>query len=132
MRGGATSLASADSSYYIVRAPYSGTLSWYGTFPVSATASNFKATFTGYASKACTFDLAIYRWTTATWETMGSQATIETGTTTVADQAPSASVPASELMSSSHQVRVKVTCSASMSFYRWALSADMLKLSYTP
>lgn len=131
MRGGATNLATADGSYYVVRAPYNGTLSWYGTFPATATAANFKATFTGYSSKACTFGMAIYRWTTGTWVTMGSQATIETGTTTVADQAPSASVPATELMSSSHQVRVRVTCSASKSFYRSALSADLLRLSYT-
>ena len=115
-----------------MRTPYTGNLSWYGTFTVGASATAFKATYTGRSSKACAFGLAIYRWTTGAWVTMGSASTIGTTPTTVADAAAPTSVPASELRSSSNQVRVRVTCSASLSFYQWALSSDLLRLSYTP
>jgi hypothetical protein len=128
--GGAASLAGADGVYYLVRSPFFGNPSWYGTFATDANAADFKATFSGLTSRTCTLNLAIYRWPTGTWVAMGSPATINTYVTTVSDAAPSTSLPASELRSASGEVRVRATCSAPASFSQWTLSSDLLRLSY--
>jgi len=127
--GSAASLATVDQSYYTVRSAFLSSASWYGTFSAAANASDFKVTYTGFASRTCTLSLAVYRWTTSTWVTVGTSRSIGTSQVTIADQAPSASVPPSDLRSSTGQVRVRVTCSA-FTFSTYTSSGNMLQLSY--
>ncbi len=128
--GSAASLATIDESYYSLRSPFLSSPSWYGTFDVFANPSDFRVTYNGQSSRACTLSLAMYRWTTGTWVAAGSSVIVGTSAVTVADAAPSASIPAADLRSSSGQVRVRVTCSAGFSFSTYTLSSDLLQLSY--
>lgn len=127
--GNAASLGSVDQSYYTVRAPILSSATWYGTFAADAGASDFKVTFTGFASRSCTLSLAMYRWSTATWVTVGTSRSLGTSQVTVADQAPDSSVPASEFRNGSGQVRVRVACSA-FTFSKYTSSTNLLQLSY--
>ncbi len=127
--GNAASLTSVDTNYFTVSSRFFAAPSWYGTFIVDPAASDFAVTYTGFASRTCTLALTMYRWSTGAWVTVGTSRSIGTSQVTVTDQAPSASVPASDLRSSTGQVRVRVTCSVAPGA-TYTSSGNMLQLSY--
>lgn len=127
--GNAASLAAVDQDSYTVRASALSSATWYGTFSAAANASDFKVTVTALASRTCTLSLAMYRWTTATWVAVGTSRSIGTTQVTVADQAPSTTVPAADFRNTAGQVRVRVSCSV-FSFSAYTSSTNLLQLSY--
>ena len=127
--GVAASLAGINGSYYSLRSPFLGSPSWYGTFTVDPSATDFKVTYNGTSTRSCSLSLAVYRWTTGAWVAAGSSVTVGTSAVTLADAAPAATVPVSELQNSG-QVRVRATCVGGFSFSTYTLNSDMLQLSY--
>ena len=127
--GNAASLTTVDTNYYTVRNLFYGSPSWYGTFIVDPAASDFRVSYTGFASRTCTLSLAMYRWSTGAWVPVGTSRSIGTSQVTVTDQAPSASVPATDLRSSTGEVRVQVTCSAPTGA-TYMSNGNVLQLSY--
>ena len=129
--GSAANLGSVNGSVYSLRSPFLGSPSWYGTFGVVPTATDFKVTYNGSSTRTCTLSLAIYQWTTNTWVAAGSSVSVGTSAVTVANAAPSAAIPAANLRSATGQVRVRASCSAGFSFSTYTLSSDLLQLSYS-
>ena len=126
--GSATSLATADNSYYRVNSTTSGTrtASWYGSFAgVPSTLSNLKVTYQGSNSRTCAQTIAIYNWGTASWTQLDSR---NVGTSQVRVAGVAAPGSASSYVSPTGALRVRVRCAlGTQSFY---VSANQLQVSY--
>jgi hypothetical protein len=113
--------------FFQVNSTTSGTrtTSWYGSFTgAPASLSNLKVTYVGKNSRSCSQVVSIWRWSDGTWRSLSSR-TVGTGEVTLADLVPSG--PAAGYVSASGQVRVRVRCTASASFFA---SGEVLKLTY--
>jgi hypothetical protein len=128
--GGAGRLQSDDNSYYQVNSTTSGTrtTSWYGVFSgVPNGLGKLQVTYKGKNSVACDQRLALYNWTTSSWQQVDSHTvgTTEVGITvspggTLADLVSG--------RSGLGDLRFRVACRvASPSFFA---SGDLMKISY--
>jgi hypothetical protein len=127
--GSYQSLATDDAIFFEVGSSgrrSNNTTDWYGTFTgVPATLSNLKATYDGSNSRSATETIYIYNWSTGSWSTLNSSSVGGTEVL-ISNLAPSGA--ASNYVSSSGQVRVRVRCQAGGTF---TTTADQLIISYS-
>ena len=127
-------LAAADTAYYrtnsttplIVPLLGTPTSSWYGRMTgVPRALTSLKVTYAGFNSRSCTQELQVYRWTTSSWVQIDSRA-VSTTQVTIGDLSPTGA--AANYVSTAGEVRVRVRCTANLSFNT---AGNLMRITYT-
>jgi hypothetical protein len=126
--GNAASLTADDNNFFQVTSTTTGTrtTSWYGSFTgVPAGIGNLKVSYRGMNSASCTQEVAAWRWTDNTWQTLDSRA-VTTTEISINDLAPPGA--SAGYVSATGEVRIRARCTRTANFFA---SGELMKISYT-